>query len=56
MCQNTAIIGFLIIYEHTLNRYPRKWSSYFNTLPIMYKLEWSRLFAQDTSSEIHQYH
>ena len=30
-----------VIYEHTFNRYPREWSSYFNTLPM--ELHWCLL-------------
>ena len=91
------ILDFIwqIIYEHTINRYPREWSTYFYTLlmennelhwcllillvkthfklSIFYSsmgkiycnikyslltatnLSGPSIFAQDTSSEIHQY-
>ena len=34
---NYGIFDFIwgVIYEHTSNRYPREWSSYFNTLPMV---------------------
>ena len=32
------------IYEHTFNRYPREWSSYINTLPMVNnQLHWCLL-------------
>ena len=34
---NYEISDFIwgVVYEHTSNRYPREWSSYFNTVPML---------------------
>ena len=41
-----------IIYEHTFNRYPREWSSYFNTLPMVIALVLAKFTCQKSLQTI----